>query len=78
MTPTHTAGLPHLVTLRIGDVAAYRTGEEAADATYRKTAPKKGTSGPVTGSKASEVPQFYCKNQYCKKTYNPVGPPLGQ
>jgi hypothetical protein len=97
-----------LVTLRIGDAAAYRTGEEAADATNRKTATKKGTSGPVTGSKASEVPQgdasaatraasstdgqaahdprstkmiirkFYGKNQYCKKTYNTVGPPTGQ
>jgi hypothetical protein len=54
MTPTHTAGLPPLVTLRIGDAAAYRTGEEAAD---RKTATNKGTSGTVTGSKASEVPQ---------------------
>jgi hypothetical protein len=52
MAPTHTAGLPPLVTLRIGDAAAYRTGEEAAD---RKTATNKGTSGPVTGSKASEM-----------------------
>jgi hypothetical protein len=54
MTPTHTPGLPPLVTLRIGDAAAYRTGEEAAD---RKTATNKGTSGTVAGSNASEVPQ---------------------
>jgi hypothetical protein len=51
MTPTHTAGL------WIGDAAAHRTGDEAADAAYRKTATNKGTSGTVTGSKASEVPQ---------------------
>jgi hypothetical protein len=48
MTPTHTAGFPPLVTLRIGDAAAYRTGEEPVDAKYRKTATNKGTSGPVT------------------------------
>ncbi len=53
MTPIHTAGLPPLVTLRIGDAAAYRTGEEAAD---RKTATNNGTSGTVAGSNASDVP----------------------
>ncbi len=58
MTPTHTAGRPPLVTLRIGD-ARQRTEPARRRWTLRAVRPlrTKALTEPVTGSKASEVTQ---------------------